>query len=176
MCTEVSEFIHAKVVVVQACLLAIEGKMFSPINFDLSEFTWNSLAVRCAECWPSICDSVEAFLIEYPTKGKHINRLRIHLRPDTGLLLFALAGNHKTYCEISSIKSEFLEQQYHKILGGEEFDVCHGNLIENVIAILSATTNNEVVRTSIKNMRDRHHLIITALEYDDEETEREIIR
>lgn len=149
--------------------------MFSAVQFDVSDPDWDSIAESYAELWPLICDAANAYLSEYPTRADRANRLRIHVRPDSGTLYFAFTGPKPFYGEVASIVCPFLERSYYELPNDDTFDAAHDELLACVFRTLSSSAMDESARNAIDSLCRDHEITVSVLQYDDDETERELL-
>lgn len=148
--------------------------MFSAVTLDIPDSDWDSIAVRFATIWPKICKAANAYLTEYATKANRSERLRVYIRPDSGMLFFALTGSRQFYGEVASVNISYVERCYYGIRDNEAFEESHNALMLRVARMLSSSITNYTARNAITALCTDRQITITLSEYDDDETEREL--
>jgi hypothetical protein len=146
--------------------------MFSAITSHLPGGNWDSISASLAEIWPSICEAAKRYLTAYPHKVSRTDRLRIYIRPDSGMLYFAYSGPKPFYGEVAAVEISYIEQCYYDLPEGDAFDFEHGALIQRSIRMLSETIDTDSLWDALTSLCANRQVVITTSEYDDDETER----
>jgi hypothetical protein len=135
-----------------------------PVEASIAATEWPLIADSLRQIWPSVCAAARAYLAYFPHRASTTDRLRVHLRPDSGNVFFAVCATppRDFYGEVASVNIPFLESEYFKLVGdrsetGHEHD-------ELMMRLASAIKSSCFAEMS--------PLTVTIVEYDDLETER----
>jgi hypothetical protein len=146
--------------------------MFSVTISHRPGLDWDSIASSLAKIWPNICEAAEKYLSEYPHKATQTDRLRIYIRPDSGMLHLACTGPKSFYGAVASVEIPYVERCYFDLPRDDKFDTKHDALIQRLIRMLSETINTDTAWDVLTSLCTDRQIVITTSEYDDDETER----
>jgi hypothetical protein len=153
--------------------------MFTPFAVTTGSSAWPEIQAELASFGPMICQAAEAYLAEFPHRQRRPDRLSLHLRPDCGTLYIVLAGSGMSRAEIGAVTIPRLEQDYYDLPRtdgaiGNAFGVEHDALTERVRKLIYHVLSLPGAADCLRRLCSRFGLRIVTVEYDDDETEREV--
>jgi hypothetical protein len=153
--------------------------MFTPFAVTAGSSAWPEIQSELAPLGAMICRAAEAYLAEFPHRERRPDRLSVHLRPDCGTLYVALVGPRKFRAEIGAVTIPQLERDYYDLqrtdgASGSAFEVEHDTMMQNARELILHVLSLPGSTTCLRELCSTFGMRIVTVEYDDDETEREV--
>lgn len=154
--------------------------MFTPFTLTIESSDWPIIAEEIAKAGPRICEAAGAYLAEYPHQHRRPDRIRVHIRPDCGMLRIMLAGPKLFQGEVGIVTIPHLEVAYFGLpaanrSGGDGFEAGHRQPMERCRQAIRHAWAIGVGAECFRQLCSTFSLRLTILEYDDFGTEQTIV-
>ncbi len=154
--------------------------MFKPFKLTIESSDWPIIAEEIAKAGPRICEAAGGYLAEYPHRHRRLDRLRVHIRPDCGMLRIMLAGPKLFHGEVGIVTIPHLEVAYFGLPAangsdGDAFEAGHRQLMERCRQVIRHAWAMGVGAECFRQLCSTFSLRLTILEYDDFGTEQTIV-
>jgi hypothetical protein len=161
--------------------MRVEG--FTPLSIEIAETDWSTISPAIANAWPQICAAARRYL-ELLKERRVVDRLCVYVCPDSGKLDIGWNGPRPFNGHIAQIKIPQLEYEWYELPGRDDrdtpvdreaFERGIESLFDKAIATIASSLRGGLANAEMKSLVSDHNIRVTIIEWDDMETERDLL-